>query len=180
MAVTHGPVAGVSDGQLARMIAIAGTPTAVVVIGPETRAAVVPLLAYIGAGEIALAGIRARDDAGKSAVSKPIRPIDIIESINDKYHLVIYRLVIEVGAAHRSGHTQSAVITCDDIAVVLHATLQVELQFSLFLHLLNIPFALVRTHIHHIIGRRSGWLQRVYRCLPTDGTVRVDRHLMHG
>ena len=68
--MTHGPVAGVSDGQLACMIAIAGTPTAVVIIGPETRAAVVPLLAYIGAGEIALAGVRAREDARERGVGK--------------------------------------------------------------------------------------------------------------
>ena len=79
----NGIIVRVADGELSGMIAVTGTPSAVVIIGPLAASTVVPLFADIGAGEMIFAGITARYDTGKRAVREPFDTIDVVESIDD-------------------------------------------------------------------------------------------------
>ena len=64
------------------------------------------------------------------------------------------------------------------IVVVLYARHQLELQFRLAFHLLDLPFTVVGLYIDHVIGRRRTLLQAVNSRDPFQQTVGIDTQIL--
>ena len=172
-------VEGITHGRVIHVVAIAHTPTAVVIGLPRVAAIEVIYLADIVHTLAIRYGVAHRTDTAVNAITPPLRTAHAGETVDDEHFAFLLRC--DIRGEGLALEAQTTRITCCYADVVACALLRGEGVCWSGDAGTIVPVAIVGASIYDIIGRSSSWFECVLSSLPSDFhglCLAVDSHVI--